>query len=31
LSVIDECRNMFRDEALEEVKWAFCELVKTPA
>ena len=31
LSVIEECRNKFRDEALEEEKRAFCELVKTPA
>jgi 3-hydroxyacyl-CoA dehydrogenase/enoyl-CoA hydratase/3-hydroxybutyryl-CoA epimerase/enoyl-CoA isomerase len=31
LSVIEECRNKCRDEALEEEKRAFCELVKTPA
>ena len=29
LSVIESCRKMFRDEALEAEKAAFCELVKT--
>jgi len=29
LSVIESCRKMFRDEALEAEKSAFCELVKT--
>ena len=30
LSVIESCRKMSRDEALEAEKVAFCELVKTP-
>ena len=30
LSVIESCRKMSRDEALEAEKAAFCELVKTP-